>query len=318
MAGCWNVSLLMIKVSTVLDTNKQDFWIISSETRHPLGSWGCAIYGYSILINVLSVYPKHLTGFCFEDGCSFYNPRSIKGKVFKPYRFEACIITKDLILGTALGPSFSYSPSFRIWYVQYSIKDRIWQPLKSFHYRVQASVEGTGWGVPMTKQWPPELMMERRAILTGNSHTGNWLPIWMPQRTPGRHCWLPAPQPLLLPSSLMINFQFLPPPAQKELLTCGRQLRWSHFPCWDTDRYGMPFWMMPHERGSIGRGVLEGVLHSLKHTWDRHILISSCLYSLLSASDFWDLATILWLWGEPASENKPMCWGKQSRKSELI
>lgn len=69
----------------------------------------------------------------------------------QPYRFKACIIAKDLILGTALGSRFFYSTSFRIWYTQYITKDRIWQPLKSFHDRVQASIEGTGWEVSMTK-----------------------------------------------------------------------------------------------------------------------------------------------------------------------
>lgn len=39
MAGCWNISLLMIKVSTILDTSKQDFWIISSELGSPMGPW---------------------------------------------------------------------------------------------------------------------------------------------------------------------------------------------------------------------------------------------------------------------------------------
>lgn len=81
MAGRWNVSLLMIKVSTVLDTNKQGFWTISTEMGTHWGPEDCAIYGYSVLINVLSVHPRHLTGSCFEDGCPFYNPRSTEGKV---------------------------------------------------------------------------------------------------------------------------------------------------------------------------------------------------------------------------------------------
>lgn len=71
----------MIKVSTVLDTSKQDFGIISSETGSLPGPGDYAIYGHSISINVLSVYPRQLTGSFFKDGCSFHNPRSTKVKV---------------------------------------------------------------------------------------------------------------------------------------------------------------------------------------------------------------------------------------------
>lgn len=160
MAGRWNVSLLMIKVSTVLDTNKQGFWTISTE----MGThWGLGTVQF-MGIQFSSMYCQYIQGIWQVPVLRMDALSTTQGaqKVrSQPYRSEACIITKDLILGTALGPRFFYFTSFRIWYVQSSTKDRIWyvqsstkdsiwQPLKSFHDRIQASVEGTGWEDPMT------------------------------------------------------------------------------------------------------------------------------------------------------------------------
>lgn len=166
--------------------------------------------------------------------------------------------------------------------------------------------------VSTAKQWPSELTLKRRLVLTRRG-----LVVSMDATERGRGYWLPARQLPFLPSLLLTKFQ-VPPRPKVGVLTCGRQLWCSHFSCWDTGRYAMSFWFMCHEEGSIGRGVWEEVISSLNGAQGRHSLISFCLWSWLSASDSGDLGnhfvTMRW---EPAYEDKPMCWGKQSRKSEF-
>lgn len=213
MAGRWNVSLLMIKVSTVLDTNKQGFWIISTETGNLPGPWRlCNLWVFSSHQCIVST-SKASDRFLFRGWVLFLQPKEAQKVTSQPYRVEACIITKDLILGTALGPRFFYSTSFRIQYVQYSTKDRIWQPLKSFHGRVQASVEGSGWEVPVTNDQAMTLRVNdgkeghSNGEFTCRELVANMDTTEEPRQTVG----------CLLTSSLMTNFQSLPPLAQKRI-----------------------------------------------------------------------------------------------------
>lgn len=152
MAGCWNVSLLMIKVSSVLDTNKQGFWFISRETGDLLSPGSYTIYRRSSLINVLSVYPRILTSSCSEDGCSLYNPGSTKGEGWS-YRLKASIITEDLVWGTALVPRFSY---YRIGYIRYGTWDVA--TTETFPHQGPNNWWRCILGVPTTKQRPSELV----------------------------------------------------------------------------------------------------------------------------------------------------------------
>ena len=118
----WKYQLSLIQIN-------RGFWFISRGTRHLLGLGGYAIYRHSILINVLSAYPGHLTGSCLQDGCSLHNPGSTEGEVW-PRRLKAAIITKDFIMGTAPGSRFFYSRSFGIGYIQCSTQTRQGKPCK--------------------------------------------------------------------------------------------------------------------------------------------------------------------------------------------
>ena len=112
----------------------------------------------------------------------------------------------------------------------------------------------------------------------------------------GRDCWLPVWRPSFLPSPLLTKSE-VPPRPKERVLTCGRQLCYSHFSCRDTVRCVPPFWFMCHKEGSTGRGIWEDVLYPLDGAQGEHIPISFCLWSWLSTSDSWDWAIILWPWG---------------------
>lgn len=162
----------MIKVSTVLDTSKQDFWIISSEAGYTPGPGGYAIYGHSILINVLSVYPRHLTGSCFKDGCSFHNPRGTKGKVSASWAWSLHYHW-GFNIGNCPWPQIFLFPVFQdlvhpTWY--------LWQILATVE-KFPCQGPDLCWkrwvDVPMTKRWPSELMLERRIVHTCRGLAGN-------------------------------------------------------------------------------------------------------------------------------------------------
>lgn len=77
----WEYQLSLVQIN-------RGFWFMSRETGHLLGPGGYVIYRHSILINVSSVYPGHLTGSCLQDGCSLHNPGSTEGEVW-PRRLKS-------------------------------------------------------------------------------------------------------------------------------------------------------------------------------------------------------------------------------------
>ena len=219
----WKYQLSLIQIN-------RGFWFISRETGHPLGPGGYAIYRHSILINVLSVHPGHLTASCLQDGCSLHNAGSTEGEVW-PCRLKASIITEDFIMGTAPGSRLFYSRSFRIGYIQYSTQDKTRQTLQSSEVKVQTSAEGAGFKfqrpvrdlrVDGTKEDPSH--MEGTGYQYGH-HRG-------PR---GRGYWLPVQQPSFLPSPLLTKSE-IPRRPKERVLTWGRQLRCSHLSCRDTGR----------------------------------------------------------------------------------
>lgn len=172
MAGCRNISLLMIKVSTVLDTSKQDFWIISSKAGYSPGPGGYANYEHSILINVLSVFLRHLTDSCFEDECSFYNPRGTKGKVLALWAWSLHYHW-GFNIANCLWPQIFRFPVFQ----DLGHPTRyLWQSLATIE-KFPCQGPDLCWkywvDVPMTNQWPSELMLERRIVHTCRGLAGN-------------------------------------------------------------------------------------------------------------------------------------------------
>lgn len=78
MAGCWNLSLLMIKVSTILDRSKQDFWIISSELGSPTGPGGlCNLWEFNSHQCIVSI-SEAFDGLLFEGWMFFPQPKEHK------------------------------------------------------------------------------------------------------------------------------------------------------------------------------------------------------------------------------------------------
>ena len=124
----WEYQLSLVQIN-------RGFWFTSRETGRLLGPGDYVIYRHSILINVLSVYPGHLTGSCLQDGCPLHNPGSTEGEVW-PRRLKASIITENFTMGTAPGSRFFYSRSFRTGYIQYSTWGKTRQTLQSSQVKV--------------------------------------------------------------------------------------------------------------------------------------------------------------------------------------
>lgn len=190
-----------------------------------------------------------------QDGCSLHNPGSTEGDVW-PRRLKASITTEDFIMGTAPGSRFVYSRSFRIGYIQYSSQDKTRQTLQSSEVKVQTSAEGAGF-----KFQRPVHDLRVDGKKEDHSHMEGTGYQYGNHREPcGRGHWLPVQQPSFLPSPLLTKPE-IPRRPKERVLTCGRQLWYSHFSCRDTGRCVPPFWSMCHKEGSTARGIWEEVLY---------------------------------------------------------